>query len=93
MLIIVTDVANGTSVDFSGQNIQFQGGLMCTPTSTANLAGNNVIIEGGIICGKYSWGNNTVMYPLPTVANLPPGAPVPPNSPATIGTPVITSGG
>ncbi|HWX10037.1 MAG TPA: hypothetical protein VNY33_08660, partial [Gaiellaceae bacterium] len=93
MLVIVTDKANAVSIDMSGQNVSYQGGLMCTPSSTASLAGNNVIVEGGVICGKYSWGNNTVIYPLPTVTNLPPGAPVPPNSPAVIGSPVITHGG
>jgi hypothetical protein len=28
--------------------------------------------------------------PLPSITNLPPGAPVPPNAAATIGTPIIT---
>jgi Tfp pilus assembly protein PilX len=90
-LLIVTDVANGTSVDFSGQNIQYQGGLMCTPTSTASFTGNNVQVEGPIICGKYSWGNNVTLNPLPSifVQNLPLGAP---NWPATVGQPTITSG-
>ena len=90
MLLIVTNKAGGTSVDMSGNNVAFQGGLMCPPTSTANLSGNNVVVEGGIICGKFSWGNNPIIYPLPTITNLPPGAPVPPNAPATIGIPVIT---
>ena len=92
LLLIVTNVANGTSVDMSGNNVAFQGGLMCTPTSTANLSGNNVILEGGIICGKFSWGNNPIIYPLPTITTLPPGAPLPPNAAATIGSPVITGG-
>ena len=92
MLLIVTDKANAISVDMSGQSTQYQGGIMCTPTSTANFAGNNVVVEGPIICGKYSWGNNTVLNPLPTifVQNMPNGAP---NWPATISPPVITSSG
>jgi hypothetical protein len=92
LLLIVTNKPGATSVDMSGNNVTFQGGLMCPPTSTANLSGNNVVVEGGIICGKFSWGNNPVIYPLPTITNLPPGAPVPPNAPATISTPIITSG-
>lgn len=90
MLIVVTNKANGTSVDMSGNNVVFQGGLMCTPTSTANLAGNNVQMEGPIICGRFAWGNNTTIDPLPTITSLPPGAPVPPNAPATISPPTIT---
>ena len=92
MLLIVTNKPGATSVDMSGNNVQFQGDLMCPATSTANLSGNNVIVEGGIICGKFSWGNNPLIYPLPTITNLPPGAPVPPNAPATVGIPIITGG-
>jgi Tfp pilus assembly protein PilX len=92
MLLIVTNKPGATSVDMSGNNVQFQSDLMCPATSTANLSGNNVIVEGGIICGKFSWGNNPLIYPLPTITNLPPGAPVPPNAPATVGIPIITGG-
>ena len=92
MLLVVTNKPGATSVDMTGNNVQFQGDLMCPSTSTANMSGNNVIVEGGIICGKFAWGNNPIIYPLPTITNLPPGAPVPPNAPATVGTPVITAG-
>jgi hypothetical protein len=90
-LLIITDVVNAISVDFSGNNVQFQGGLMCTPTSIASFIGNNVQVEGPIICGKYSWGNNVVLNPMPTIyiQNLPSGAP---NWPATISRPTFTSG-
>jgi hypothetical protein len=49
-------------------------------------------VEGPIICGKFKWFTQTKILPLPTISNLPPGAPVPPNAPATISPPVITSG-
>lgn len=89
-LLIITNVANGTSVDFSGNNTEFQGGLMCTPSSVANFSGNNVQFEGPIICGKYSWGNNVVLNPMPAIyiQNLPSGAP---NWPAKL-TLTMTSG-
>jgi hypothetical protein len=90
MLLVVANKTTGSAIDMSGNNIQFQGDVMCPTTATANLSGNNVIFEGGIICGKFAWGNNPVIYPLPTITSLPPGAPVPPNAPATVGAPVIT---
>ena len=61
--------------------------------ASMDFEGNNIVLEGPFICGKFIWGQNMILRPLPTVSNLPPGAPVPPNAPAVIGTPVITSGG
>jgi Tfp pilus assembly protein PilX len=90
-LAIVASKASGTAVDFSGNNIQFQGGLMCPTTSTADFEGNNIILEGAIICGKFIWGQNMQVMPLPTVTNLPPGAPVTPNAAAIVSAPTYTS--
>ncbi len=91
-LLIITNKLNATAINLSANNIEFQGGLMCPSSSTMDLQGNNIILEGAFICGKFIWGQNLTMMPLPTVSNLPPGAPVPPNAPATISPPVMTSG-
>ena len=86
----VTGKANAIAISLGGNNTQFQGGLLCPATSTADLEGNNVIMEGAVICGKFLWGQNMTMMPLPSLTNLPPGAPVPPNSPATISAPTYS---
>lgn len=91
-IIFVVNKVGATAVDFSGTNNQFQGGILCDPTATIDLSGTNTKVEGPIICGKFKFATNTKMLPLPSISNLPPGAPVPPNAPATIGQPVITSG-
>lgn len=92
MIIFVVSKTNGIAVDFSGTQNEFQGGIYCDSTSTMNLAGTQTKVEGPIICGRFSWGTQTKLYPLPTISTLPPGAPVPPNAPATISPPVLTSG-
>jgi len=92
MLIFITSKTNGTAINFSGTQNEFQGGLYCDPTSTVNLSGTQTKVEGPIICGKFSWGTQTKLFPLPTITSLPPGAPLPPNAPATISPPVMTSG-
>jgi Tfp pilus assembly protein PilX len=90
MVIFVTHKTGATAVDFSGTNNEFQGGVYCDPTSTIDLSGTNTKMEGPIVCGKFKFATNTKLMPLPSITNLPPGAPVPPNAAATIGTPVIT---
>jgi hypothetical protein len=90
MVIVVTKKTGTTAVDFSGTNNEFQGGVLCDSTSTMDISGTNVKMEGPIVCGKFKFGTNTKMMPLPSITNLPPGAPVPPNAAAIVGTPVIT---
>ncbi len=92
MVIFAVNKTSGTAVDLSADHSEFQGDLLCTTGSVANLSGDHTAVEGGIICGKFSWGDHTQVYPLPTITNLPPGAPIPPNAPATIAPPVFTSG-
>ena len=91
-ILFIVNKKNATAVDFSPTKAEFQGGILCDPTSTIDMSGTQTIIEGPIICGKLKWFTQTQLYPLPTITNLPPGAPVPPNAPATISPPVITSG-
>ncbi len=92
MIIFAVKKTGTTAVDLSGTNNEFQGGVICDPTSTMDMSGTNAKIEGPIICGTFKFFTNTKLMPLPTITNLPPGAPVPPNAAATISTPVITSG-
>ena len=89
-IIVVANKASGDAILFSGTQAEYQGGLWCSPGSTAAFSGTQTKIEGPVICGHYDWGTQTKIFPLPTITNLPPGAPVPPNAPATIGQPVIT---
>ncbi|MDX6442747.1 MAG: hypothetical protein QOE43_2476 [Gaiellaceae bacterium] len=92
MIIFAVKKTGTTAVDFSGTNNEFQGGVICDPSSTMDMSGTNAKIEGPIICGKFKFFTNTKLMPLPTITSLPPGAPLPPNAAATISTPVITSG-
>ena len=91
-VLVVVRKTGVTAVDFSGTNNQFQGGILCDSTSTIDLSGTNTKVEGPIICGKFKWATNSKLLPLPSITNLPPGAPVPPNAPATISPPVVTAG-
>jgi Tfp pilus assembly protein PilX len=93
MIIFVTHKTGATAIDFSGTNNEFQGGVLCDSTSTIDLSGTNTKMEGPIVCGKFKFATNTKLMPLPSITNLPPGAPVPPNAAATVGQPVITSSG
>ena len=90
LLMLVASKTGATAVNMSGTNNEFQGAVVCDSTSTMDLSGTNTQIEGPIICGKFKFFTNTKLMPLPTITNVPPGAPLPPNAPATIGTPVIT---
>ena len=83
MLIVVA-----SSISMTNTNAQWQGGLFCNPTSTAQFAGTNVEIQGPVICGGFTFGTNTAFKPLPAITNLPVGAPVEPNVSVSPGTPV-----
>lgn len=79
-------------ISLSGTNTKFQGGLFTAPTATIALAGTNVAVQGPIIGGRFAWGTNTQIEPLPTLNNLPPGAPLAVNAHAVPGTLTLTSG-
>jgi hypothetical protein len=91
-ILFVLNKKNATAVDFSPTKAEFQGGILCDSSATIDLSGTQTKVEGPIICGKFKWFTQTKLLPLPTITNLPPGAPVPPNAPATISPPVITGG-
>jgi Tfp pilus assembly protein PilX len=92
LIIAAAATNNSGAIALTGSSVNLQAELMCDSTSTADLTGAGVSHEGAFICGKFLWGQNIQLMPLPSITQLPPGAPVPPNAPATIGTPVITSG-
>lgn len=83
MLIMVA-----TTVAMGGSNNKWQGGLFCNPTGTAAFTGTNVEIQGPVICGGFGFGSNVSFKPLPTLTQLPIGAPVDPNVHVSAGTPV-----
>jgi hypothetical protein len=90
MLLIVAKGASGDpdAILFNGNNGKFQGGVFCNPTSRLNLNGNNVEVQGPIICGTFLFQNNALLKPLPSVTQLPIGAPVDPNVTLVPGPPV-----
>jgi hypothetical protein len=87
MLIVIAN-GSGNAINLNGSNNKFQGGLFCNPTATANISGTNVEIQGPVICGHFSWGTNTMLRPLPSITQLPLGAPLNPNVHAVPATPV-----
>jgi hypothetical protein len=90
MLLIVAKGASGDpdALLFNGNNGKFQGGVFCNPTSRLNLNGNNVELQGPVICGTFLFQNNALLKPLPSVTQLPIGAPVDPNVTLVPGPPV-----
>jgi Tfp pilus assembly protein PilX len=87
MLLIIPDDMAGTqnAVALNGNNNFLQAGILAPSTATISLGGNNVEFQGPIIGGKYTWGNNVELKPLPPITNMPPGAPVDPNVSVVIG--------
>lgn len=87
MLLIMPDDLAGTTkaVALDGQNNFLQAGILAPATATISLGGNNVFYQGPIIGGKYTWGNNVSLKPLPPIANMPPGAPLDPNVSVKVG--------
>jgi hypothetical protein len=73
MLIVVANTIN-----LDGSNNAYQGGLFCPTTGTINLGGSNNILHGPIICGGFNFINssNTEFKPMPTVSQVPLGAPL-----------------
>lgn len=92
LLIVPADMA-GTSqaVALNGNNNYLQAGILAPSSATIALGGNNVQYQGPIIGGKYTWGNNVKLDPLPPITTMPPGAPVDPNVSVVIGSLVYQS--
>jgi hypothetical protein len=58
-------------------NVHFQGGILAR--RIVDLS-NNVHVEGPMISERYTISNNVVLRPLPTITDLPLGAPGNPNT-------------
>jgi hypothetical protein len=91
MLMIVA-LGSGTAINIGGNNNVLQGSLFTNPSSTIAFTGNNAWIQGPVVGGKFSWGNNVILQPLPAINNLPPGAPLAVNAHATPGPLVYQNG-
>ena len=87
MLIVIAN-GSGNAISFAGNNDNYQGGLFCNATSTISMSGNSGTIQGPMICGGFSFSNNVVLKPLPSITQLPLGAPLNPNVHAVPATPV-----
>lgn len=86
LLVMPADMA-GTlkAVALDGNNNFLQAGILAPSTATISLGGNNVQYQGPILGGKYTWGNNVTLKPLPPLTTMPPGAPVDPNVAVKVG--------
>jgi hypothetical protein len=77
---MVIFVANGGGLTNSvtlSNNVHFQGGILAR--RIVDLS-NNVHVEGPMISERYTISNNVVLRPLPTITDLPLGAPGNPNT-------------
>jgi len=81
------------AIKFTGNTDKFQGSLFATTSGLIDFSGQSLEIEGPVVGGKFSYGNNVTMKPLPTINKLPPGAPIAVNAHATPGRLSYTSGG
>lgn len=90
MLIVVAhgNDGSGNSVSFN-QQAKWQGGVYAT--NNFNL-GQGTQAEGPIIAGSISVGQGVTLYPLPTIEQLPIGAPGNPNVHAVPASPGNYSG-
>jgi hypothetical protein len=80
------------AISFTGNTDIFQGSLFATTTGLIDFNGQSIQIEGPVVGGKFSYGNNVTMKPLPTINKLPPGAPLAVNAHATPGRLSYTGG-
>jgi hypothetical protein len=87
MLLIAPADMGGSlkAAALDGNNNFLQAGILAPSTATISLGGNNVQYQGPIIGGKYTWGNNVSLSPLPPITTMPPGAPVDPNVSVKVG--------
>jgi hypothetical protein len=87
MMTLATVLKNSaTAVNWTGNQITFQGSLWTPPSSTLMENGQGTpVLQGPAALGSINViGNSFVFRPLPVIKNMPVGAPVPPNVSATI---------
>jgi Tfp pilus assembly protein PilX len=93
MMLASLYTSNPTAaIKFTGNTDKFQGSLFTTPDGLIDFNGQSLQIEGPVVGGKFAYGNNVTMKPLPTINKLPPGAPVALNAHATPGRLSYTGG-
>jgi hypothetical protein len=87
MMTLATVIKNsGTAINWTGNQITYQGSLWTSPSSTLmENAQGTPVLQGPAALGSINViGNSFVFRPLPVIKNMPVGAPVPPNVSATI---------
>jgi hypothetical protein len=84
MLIFVVNGGAATNSVVMSNNVHLQGGIQAK--KVVNLS-NNVNVEGPLIAEQIAISNNVVLKPLPTITELPLGAPGNPNTHASPGAP------
>lgn len=90
-MLMIVDLGSGVS--FTGNTDTFQGSMFAQPTSAVSFIGQSINYQGPLVAGSMSWGNNVTMQPLPTINQLPPGAPLAVNARAVPGRLSYTAGG
>jgi Tfp pilus assembly protein PilX len=80
MLIFVVNGGAATNSVVMSNNVHFQGGIQAK--KVVNLS-NNVNVEGPLIAEQIVISNNVILQPLPTITDLPLGAPGNPNTHAS----------
>jgi hypothetical protein len=80
MLIFVVNGGTATNSVVMSNNTHFQGGIQAK--KVVDLS-NNVVVEGPLIAEQIVISNNVVLKPLPTITELPLGAPGNPNTHAS----------
>jgi Tfp pilus assembly protein PilX len=85
MLTVAPLAGSTTAITFTNNAQTFQGSLWTQPTSSMTFQKNGVTVNGPISVGKLdSTFNNASIKPLPTITNMPIGAPIPPNTGLTV---------
>ncbi len=92
MLTLAPLAQNTNAITFTNNNQTFQGSLWTQPSSAMTFQKNGVAIEGPVSVGRFdSSFNNAQIKALPTIVNMPVGAPIPPNTSASLG-PLVRTG-
>jgi hypothetical protein len=86
MLMLASVKKNASpAITFRDNAQTFQGALFTQPSSNITFAKNGDQTQGPMAVGSFdSTFNNATIQPLPTIKNMPLGAPVPPNVSASI---------
>jgi Tfp pilus assembly protein PilX len=92
MMMLVSLLATGNAITFTGNTDKFQGGIFAGSAATIYFRGNSLNLQGPVIGGKFNYGNSVSMKPLPAISKLPPGAPLGLNVHAAAGPLVYKTG-